>query len=350
MTKNEEHQLRLRRHEEITRIDAAVPKDGKTPAAPIKLDKQGSWPKTWYLLERPVADALIAALASGKPLLVRGEPGIGKSQLARAAAAVLDRPFIFEVVQPDSEYTDLLWRIDHTKRLADAQMAGRRPAEVEGEKEKATVRDVDNIAHYIGPGPIWWAFNAETAQRQHQEGAPNFLPDPPVEPSQCKCSGVVLLIDEVDKADISLTNGLLEVLGNGGFSVPSLGESVSAVGPPPLVVLTSNNTRELPPALLRRCIVLSLSLHKDVKGHLERIGRTVFPETDFPELGDQLLSEAAAQIVEDRKRCTDLPRTGLAEYLDLLRALGELTENGGDAQEWLGRLGRYFQKSQINRD
>ncbi len=114
-------QLKARRLEEITRIDKAL----KEPNEPIVLEVQGTWPATRYLFEQPAADALIAAIASGKPLLVRGEPGIGKSQLARAAAAILERPLVFEVVQPDSEYTDLLWRLDHTKRLADAQMAGR---------------------------------------------------------------------------------------------------------------------------------------------------------------------------------------------------------------------------------
>ncbi len=204
---------------------------------------------------------------------------------------------------------------------------------------------MNEIGHYIGPGPVWWAINATSAQRQHDDGAPNFLPNPPLDCEECAEKGVVLLIDEIDKADISLTNGLLETLGNGGFSVPAIGRSIGPIGPPPLVVLTSNNTRELPPALLRRCVVLSLGLDGDVKGHLVRIGRTVFPK-----MQESLLAKAADRIIADRDDCTDLPRTGLAEYLDLLGALNELTESGKDADHWLERVGRYFLKSQVNRD
>ncbi|GAB6042049.1 AAA family ATPase [Endothiovibrio diazotrophicus] len=342
MTKERKNELRALRRTEIDRLDRAA-------ATAFPLPARGSWPATRYLLEAPAVDALIAALAAGKPLLVQGEPGIGKSQLARAAAEVLGRPFIYEVIQPDTEYTDLLWRIDHTSRLADAQLAGSIPAargSSDGEAVPATPpRDVRNVAHYIGPGPIWWALDARSGEAQHTTGAPNFVPDPPLAIEPCARSGVVLLLDEIDKADISLTNGLLEVLGNGGFNVPPLGRSIASAGPPPLVVLTSNNSRELPPALLRRCVVLSLSLGKDVQAHLERIGAVVFPDLEA-----ELRSTAAAQIVADRNDCTDLPRTGLAEYLDLLRALDELAGDGDDPAAWLTRLGHYFHKSRVNPD
>ncbi len=318
---------------------AAIARLDNASQAPIALKHQGSWPATNYLLDVQSADALIAAMAAGKPLLIRGEPGVGKSQLARAAAAVLERPFMVEVVQPDSEYTDLLWRIDHTKRLADAQLAG---AQCQTSQTNAT-HDVNNIGHYIGPGALWWAIDAGGAEAQHVSGAANYLPDAGLDAEQCQQQGVVLLIDEVDKADISLTNGLLEVLGNGSFSVPPLGQTVATVGPPPLVVLTSNNTRELPAALLRRCVVLTLRLGEDVQAHLMKIGATVFPS-----LSAELRQQAAVQIVEDRDRCLDGPKTGLAEYLDLLSALEDLSGGPISAEQWLTRLGRFFKKSQVS--
>ncbi len=172
MNKPSKEQLKAHRLTEIAKIDQA-------PDEPIPLERQGTWPATRYLLEQPAADAMIAAIASGKPLLVRGEPGVGKSQLARAAAAILDRPFIFEVVQPDSEYTDLLWRIDHTKRLADAQMAGRRPVASDGEKESPLLRNVDNIAHYIGPGPTGGPSMPTAPGNNMRKAHPTFSPIPP---------------------------------------------------------------------------------------------------------------------------------------------------------------------------
>ncbi len=251
-----------------------------------------------------------------------------------------EAPFLPEVIQPDSEYTDLLWRVDHTQRLADAQILGRKDSS--GDTPK---RDVGNIGHYIGPGALWWAINPMGAKTQHKQGAPNYLLDQEIRAEQCRDRGVVLLIDEIDKADISLTNGLLEVLGNGGFGVPPTGETVESKGVPPLVMLTSNNSRELPPALLRRCVVLTLTLGEDVEAHIKKIAATVFPD-----LHKGVREEAAKLIVKDRKECQDSPKTGLAEYLDLLRALNDLKDDGADLAVWMDRLGGFFKKSQVNRD
>lgn len=332
-----QEQLRSLRLEAILALDAVIGEE-------IPLKAQGSWPAAQHLLKEDVVNALIAAISARKPLLVRGEPGVGKSQLARVAAAILNRPFLAEVIQPDSEYTDLLWRIDHTQRLADAQILGR-----PGNGDSAPKRDVCEISHYIGPGALWWAINPKGAQDQHNKGASNYLLDQELKAEQCSESGVVLLIDEIDKADISLTNGLLEVLGNGGFGVPPTGEIVASIGPPPLVVLTSNNSRELPPALLRRCVVLTLSLGdtpEAVMCSIMKIAATVFPD-----LSEEKVREPAAKlIVNDRKACLDGPKTGLAEYLDLLSALSDLGQAGEDPNVWMKRLGGYFRKSQVNRD
>jgi len=290
----------------------------------------GAWGDAVHCFEPNQAHALIAALAANRPLLVRGEPGVGKSQLARAAAAVLGRRFVPAVVQPDSEYADLLWSVDHTRRLADAQLAG----------HTGNTDRLEEMENYVGPGPLWWAFAWKDAQTQFKRCPHNYCPPNDANAPDPIESGVVLLIDEIDKADISLANGLLEVLGNSAFAVPLLDKTVSPVGKPPLVVITSNDIRELPPALVRRCVVLELTLPESLHTYFVEIGAAHFPKIEA-----EVLAEAAHQILEDRQACKEFPRTGLAEYLDLLRALsGAATDKAGQL-EWLDHLGGYFYKS-----
>ena len=302
----------------------------------VYLPATGSWPNAYHLFQKRPARALIAALSAGRPLLVRGEPGVGKSQLARAAAAVLEWPFISTVIQPNTEYQELLWVFDHTQRLGDAQLAG-------AIGTNGLVKDTDQ---YVSPGPLWYALNwvdAAKDGRNRQNYRPPADVDPPTEEQ-----GVVLLIDEIDKADISVANGLLEVLGNGRFDVQTTGETVCAGGKPPLVVLTSNDTRELPAAMVRRCVVLDIKLPDsgdELIRHLMDIGRAHFADVD-----EAICREAAEDIVADRERCHELPRTGQAEYLDLLRALNEVAKGDANGQRsWLHKLRRYFQKSHAHR-
>ncbi|MES9881952.1 MAG: MoxR family ATPase [Sedimenticola sp.] len=300
----------------------------------IFIPATGAWPQTWHSLGSRAANAVAAALLADRPLLVRGEPGVGKSQLARAAATALGRRFIATVIQPDSEYQDLLWAMDHTQRLADAQLAAHT-----GNSDKVAVK-----ANYIGPGALWWAFNWKEAGIQAARCNANFVPPQDNDAPDPMNHGLVLLIDEVDKADISLANGLLEVLGNRRFAVPPLGDTVTveAGGLSPLVVLTSNDTRELPPALIRRCVVLNLQLPEDLQGYFCQIGATHFPKTN-----EKVLKRAAGQILADRDNCAELPKTGLAEYLDLLTALHCAAKGDCDKQlEWLDDIGQYFFKSQ----
>ncbi|MCB1874473.1 MAG: AAA family ATPase [Chromatiales bacterium] len=300
----------------------------------LDLPASGSWPATRHLLDQVSAKALIAALAANRPLLVRGEPGVGKSQLARAAAVLLGRRFISSVIQPNTEYQELLWMFDHTQRLADAQMAG-------ATGDIAHIKEADR---YIAPGPLWYALDWAGAhdKQNHQNYRPPLDEGAPDAASQ----GVVLLIDEIDKADISLANGLLEVLGNGRFDVQANGEVVQSKGQVPLVVLTSNDTRELPAAMVRRCVVLDIKLPAGdgLVQHLARVGQTHFKHMD-----PQILIQAAEQIVTDRGRCMDGPKTGQAEYLDLLRALDSLRDGPKSQSEWLDELGSYFQKSRTQR-
>jgi len=179
----------------------------------------------------------------------------------------------------------------------------------------------------VHPGPLWWAFNWTTALAQAKKTRiKRANPEQPSgwQPSQ----GAVLLIDEIDKADSDLPNGLLEALGNGQFGVDLLGETVRrAVDvPPPLVIITTNEERELPAAFLRRCFVLTLTLPTDtgelVKRLLER-GEIHF--SDLHRKHPKLLEEAAHLLAEDRATAKNagLYKPGVAEYLDLLRALDQ---------------------------
>ncbi|MGB1111001.1 MAG: AAA family ATPase, partial [Gammaproteobacteria bacterium] len=279
------------------------------------------------------ADALLLAYHARRPLLVRGEPGTGKSQLARAAACLLKRAFVPTVVHARTEVQDLHWRFDAVARLGEAQaIAALGHADVDVRAELAPHR-------YIQPGPIWWAFDWNDAQRQLDDSKiKGLVPEKPADwqPTQ----GCVLLIDEIDKAESDLPNGLLETLGNGAFSVDYLDRPIGqqANAPAPLVVITTNEERELPGAFLRRCVVLHLAL-PDKKNELESFlvqrGRAHFPG----KLADPVLEMAAEMVADARGKVgTDGPLPGQAEYLDLLRALHEAHE--GDTEPQLDLLKR----------
>ncbi len=305
----------------LTDIPEQIGRDRYLPAI-------GSWPESVHHLDAAAGKALLAALAAQRPLLVRGEPGIGKSQLARVAADILGWHFACRVIQPHTEAQELLWSYDYTQRLADAQMAS-------VSKDTTGLQD---HKRYVAPGPVWYALNwAEAAGLSNQS---NYRPP---EQAASPATGTVLLLDEIDKAEISLANTLLEVLGNNGFEVPPLGLTVQSAQVP-LVILTSNATRELPAALVRRCVALELRLPEQEPDHLVdylvRIG-----QAHQPEMSGDILHEAARQIVQDREHCAELPKTGLAEYLDLLRALCAISPEAQQQQRWLAELGGYFHKS-----
>ena len=117
----------------------------------VPLPEYGSWPESIHQFDAKSINALKAALAAQRPLLLRGEPGTGKSQLARAAAVALNRLFVYEVVNAHTESQDLLWRFDAVGRLAEAQtLQGQNCSE---DKLKQTL----DSKRYISPGPLWWA-------------------------------------------------------------------------------------------------------------------------------------------------------------------------------------------------
>jgi MoxR-like ATPase len=307
---------------------------------PQTLPAMASWPQTRHVFEPDHIVALRAAEAAGRPLLVRGDPGTGKSQLAHAAAVAARRLFLPFVVDTHTEATDLLWRFDAVARLADAHLAS-----VPG----SGVASGLDAAAYVHPGPLWWAFDWQGAadHARHARIKATVPERPPADFGWKPEHGTVLLIDEIDKAEAEVPNGLLEALGNGRFTVPLLGIVVEqpADQPAPLVIITTNDERELPAAFLRRCLVLTLKLPEGAAlvAHLVGRGRLHFP--DFAAAHPDVLEDAAAMLVEDRAqaRHDGVYAPGLAEYLDLLRAMAGV---GGDPAEHLALLRQFAYRKQ----
>jgi MoxR-like ATPase len=259
---------------------------------------------------------------------VRGEPGIGKTQLAEAVAIELDRAFYRYTVDARTESRDLLWRFDAVMRLAQAQLYG------------ALGRDLPTIEHelavskFVYPGPLWWAFNADSALAANHGDA---TPLASHQNQTRKVNGWVLLIDEIDKAESDVPNGLLEALGAGQFTPLGYEQPVRVSGIPPLILITTNQERALPDAFIRRCLVLPLELPQEREALIARLtqrGRAHFGD----ETTDAVLTAAAEQLVSDRHFAQQhqlRPLPGQAEYLDLVRAVIGLAKDDHDRQQAL---------------
>lgn len=282
----------------------------------VPLKAYGSQSACTHLLDRDCALAINAALATGRPLLLRGEPGTGKSQLARAAAALLERNFLLHAVDARTETRDLLYTVDAVSRLAQAQVLG-----VTRKRGQAAL-DTIALKRFVRPGPIWWAYEPSSARSCQ----PN---DPPIAKADEE-AGVVLLIDEIDKADPSVPNGLLDAFGSGCFHVDGLG-TIKVGTQPPLVILTTNEERTLPDAFVRRCLVLhinlpELPLHK--AKFVAFLKERALAHFQDPMPDDTVLTSAAELIVKariDPMRRDHCP-PGVAEYLDLVRAVIKLRD------------------------
>lgn len=286
--------------------------------AEIPLPASEAFSASVHVIDRPSVLAINAALAAERPLLVRGEPGTGKSQLARAAARALGRRFAWCAIDARTESRDLMYVVDTVARLAEAQVVG---ALRIGDAAPAVAAQRMQPQRFVHPGPLWWVFDPSGAATQAAEAkcAPLAWEQPEGWSFE---RGVVVLLDEIDKADVSVPNGLLDALGQQHFHVPDVGTVSRAEGPAPLVMLTTNEERSLPDAFLRRCLVLRLAVDE---GDDERLAAwlTRHARPHFPNADPTLLAEAAKLLISDRAKHRHAGRTppGLAEHLDLLRAV-----------------------------
>lgn len=225
-----------------------------------------------YVATADLAVAVNAAVTLQRPLLVKGEPGTGKTELARQVSASLGLPLIEWHVKSTTKAQQGLYEYDAVSRLRDSQLGDER------------VHDVKN---YIRKGKLWQAFEAEER--------------------------VVLLIDEVDKADIEFPNDLLQELDRMEFHVYETGETIRAKHRP-VVIITSNNEKELPDAFLRRCF-----FHYIRFPDAETMRAIV--NVHFPNIKDALLTTALTQFYELREMPGLKKKPSTSEVLDWLKLL-----------------------------
>lgn len=271
--------------------------------------------KDVYVYDETIELMVNVALATGRPLLVRGDPGCGKSALAASVARRLGWRYYEEVITSRTTARDLQWRFDAIRRLADAQGSA------------AQQRRAARPELYVEPGVLWWTYEPETAPRR---GATRKL----AEKDQAKNPGLVagrdaqrsvVLIDEIDKAEPDVPNDLLEALGTRSFTVIETGKTVRATERPPLILITSNGERQLPAAFLRRCVTLEVRMPEDL---------TAIGARHFPKAGNDLLDDIQKlhRDLVDAAEENDRRPPSIAEYLDAVRACLELRD--GDDLSW----------------
>lgn len=301
---------------------------GSTPAQQIPTLSLGAiTDPSGYAPSATLSRAVNAALLLGKPLLVTGEPGAGKTMLAASIAHELGvgagAPAV-PIWKFETKSTSVARDLFYTYNAIGAFQA---PADADGRRPPTT----DFLTYQALGRAILEAF--EPTHPNVAQLWPNATsPDRPERDRHRGPRRSVVLIDEIDKADTDVPNGLLEALGAARFTPDGCSE-VRVSGPFPLVVITTNEERVLPDAFLRRCLVLHLHLPTDpdqLKARMIERGAQHFraaPQT--------LLSDAADLLVEDRK-FSEPPLPGQAEYLDLVRSVTRLMQT--DSTQELAKL------------
>ncbi len=309
--------------------------------------------KLYHIFDEDDCYALWAAYAAGRPLLLRGKPGTGKSQMAKAIAEQLGWAFVSEVIRGNTELSDLHWHFDAIGRLSEAQAMSFRREESDTDWNKHT-----DPLNFLSPGAFWWAYDWKSAEQQYQACVTKLRPAPERPQKLTKSQqpdGVVLLIDEIDKADPDLPNGLLETLGQYQFTVPYLNQQSIQIGlknpikaDPSrlLVVITTNEERELPTAFVRRCLVHTLKMENSA-GKREQwlIDRACLHFGT--KISKTVYQEAAQLLWKDREAQSDsryLP--GLAEYIDLLKALEFLKPK--EQEQRLRKIANFSLKKEVS--
>lgn len=282
-----------------------------------KLARSGGDRLAPYVYDESIILAINVALATGRPLLLLGPPGCGKSTLAADVASRLGHRYYEAIVSSRTRARDLQWHFDAVHRLADAQLGrGKRGSSIDPER-------------YIEPRALWWAFDPVSAahrdvRRRREVDAP---PDA-AHATAVRTQRSVLLIDEIDKAEPDVPNDLLVPLGRLRFTVEETGLEVCAVEAP-FVVITTNNERDLSAAFMRRCVLLRLEMPNAVRHRA--IARAHFPLDRYPRASDSLIGQVVGHFellsAEASKR--NLRSPGTAELLDAILACVELDVNEG---------------------
>jgi len=252
-------------------------------------------------------------------LLIRGASGSGKSSLAQNVARFFKWRYYEVVISSGTQARDLLWQFDTLRRLSDAQ------AKAEGAGVKEDV-------HYIEPGVLWWAFDPESAKRRglsdHKlKEISKHVPEDEfcaIDPNKGdNHSRAVVLLDEIDKADPDTPNNLLVPLGSLEFTVTDANAKINAKEPP-LLIITSNDERELPNAFLRRCIMLNLQ--PPGRDRLVAIAQAHFGKDDitlYEQIADLMMPKKNSESNEtttETNTSESKSQQSAAEFLDTVQA------------------------------